>query len=170
MMKAGHLDLTAAVAGDETVLSNLLELYSHELSDLFDLDVGANGRFGYEKLPLYFSDHSHHIPFLIRLGSQLAGFALVTRGSAASDDPHALDVAEFFVLRRYRRAGVGRSAAFVLFDQFAGHWTVRVLQQNAAALSFWRKVIDEYTRGTASERDHAGHSRAWRVFSFKSAS
>jgi hypothetical protein len=89
------------------VLSNLLELYLHDLSEIFPIEVGADGHFGYENLPLYWSYPDTHFAFLIRSGACFAGFALATRGSPATDDPQDLDVAEFFVLRRYRRAGVG---------------------------------------------------------------
>ena len=37
--------------------------------------------------------------FLIRCGNALAGCALVTRGSSASGDPDAFDVAELFGVR-----------------------------------------------------------------------
>ena len=54
------------------VLSNLLELYSHDLSDVFALEPGVDGRFGYEKLPLYWSEPESRLPFLIRAGTRLA--------------------------------------------------------------------------------------------------
>jgi catechol 2,3-dioxygenase-like lactoylglutathione lyase family enzyme len=94
--------LDAAAPGEAGVLSNLLELYAHDLSEIFSLEFGADGRFGYEKLPLYWSEPERRFPFLIRCGSRTVGFALTTRGSPASDDPDAFDVAEFFVLRRHR--------------------------------------------------------------------
>ena len=42
-----------------------------------------------------------------------------------------LDVAEFFVLRRYRRSGVGRSAAFLIWKHFPGTWTVRRVRRES---------------------------------------
>ena len=106
--RACEVVLESATLRDAAVLSNLLELYSHDLSDVFALEPGVDGRFGYEKLPLYWSEPESRFPFLIRAGTRLAGFALVTRGSPASDDCDAFDIAEFFVLRRHRRSGVGR--------------------------------------------------------------
>jgi hypothetical protein len=35
------------------VLGNLLELYVHDLSEVFPIELGPEGRFGYDKLPLY---------------------------------------------------------------------------------------------------------------------
>jgi len=158
-----------AMPPDAAVLSNLLELYSHDLSEVFNLELGANGRFGYEKLPLYWSESERRFPFLIRAGTRLAGFALVTRGSPASDDPNDFDIAEFFVLRRHRRSGVGRRAAFLLWNRFVAHWIVRVSEGNQNGLRFWASVIAEYTRGTAVEVTRPGSPHAWRVFMFNSA-
>ena len=129
--------LDVATPRDSTVLANLLELYSHDLSGMFGLEVGANGRFGYAKLPLYWQEPEHRFAFLIRHGTALAGFALATRGSPVSDDPDVFDVAEFFVMRRHRGAGIGSSAAALLWDRFAAPWTVRVAEANRGGYGFW---------------------------------
>src|ERR1700738_3100214 len=94
--------LDVAAPRDAALLAKLLELYIHDLSDAFpDIEPGHDGRFGYEHLPLYWSEPERRFPFLIRQGDRVAGFVLATRGSLASDDPGVFDVAEFFVLRRH---------------------------------------------------------------------
>ena len=150
------------------MLSNLLELYIHDLSAIFPVELGPDGRFGYAKLPLYLTEQAARQAFLIRQGSRVAGFALVTRGSPASDDPDDLDVAEFFVLRAYRRSGVGRLAARALWDTVPGCWVVRVSEANLAGLRFWNEVIRSYTGGDYVERTRPGDPHAWRVFRFAS--
>jgi predicted acetyltransferase len=161
--------LEAAAASDAGVLANLLELYLHDLSEAFPIiELGADGRFGYDKLPLYWSEPERRLPFLIRYGTRVAGFVLVTRGSPASDDPEVFDVAEFFVLRRHRRSGVGRRAAFLVWDRLPGRWIVRVSEGNRGAIPFWAGVIADYTSGAATEFTRAGSPNAWRVFSFES--
>jgi predicted acetyltransferase len=119
-----------AVHRDATVIANLLELYSHDLREAFSLELGTGARFGYESLPLYWSKPDRRFPFLVRRGNLLVGFALVTRGSPASDDPNVFDVAEFFVVRRHRRCGVGRRAAFLLWSRVAARWIVRASEAN----------------------------------------
>jgi predicted acetyltransferase len=116
------------------VLGNLLELYVHDLSDVFPIELGPEGRFGYDKLPLYWAEPAVRHAFLIKHGGHLAGFAFATRGSPASENPEDLDVAEFFVLRGHRRSGVGRRAAMALWDAVPGHWVVRVSEANRAGL------------------------------------
>jgi predicted acetyltransferase len=161
--------LEPATRSDAVLLANLLELYSHDLSDVFALEPGPDGRFGYEKLPRYWSEPERRFPFLIRVGARLAGFALVTRGSPASEDPDDFDIAEFFVLRRHRHSGVGRRAAFLLWNRFVTRWIVRVSEGNPEGLRFWASVVGEYTSGTAVQTTSPGSPHAWRVFSFNSA-
>jgi len=150
------------------LLSHLLELYLHDLSDIFPIDLGPDGRFGYDRLPLYFEEPERRLPFVIRANGQPAGFALVTRGSPVTEDPSDLDVAEFFVARRYRRSSVGRSAAFQLWDRMPGHWIVRVSEGNRRGLPFWRRIIAEYTHGVFSVHTLPGTPYPWCVLKFRS--
>jgi predicted acetyltransferase len=162
--------LDVATLRDAPLLANLLQLYIHDLSEAFpSVELGADGRYSYEKLPLYWSEPERRFPFLIRFEARVAGFALVTRGSPATDDPDVFDLAEFFVLRRHRRSGVGRGAAFLLWNRLPGRWIVRVSEGNPGALRFWTDVIGEYTMGTAMQFERSGNPNAWRVFSFDSA-
>jgi predicted acetyltransferase len=100
--------LEVATLDSARMLENLLELYMHDLSEIFPIEVGADGRFCYDRLPMYWSEPEKRFPFLILSGAQIAGFALATRGSPATDDPEDLDVAELFILRGHRRTGIGR--------------------------------------------------------------
>jgi predicted acetyltransferase len=162
------VSLDVATAADAALLANLLELYAYDLSEAFpDVELGPNGRFGYSKLSLYWSEPERRFAFLIRLGGRVAGFALAVRGSPAADDPEVLDVAEFFVLRRYRRAGVGRRAALLLWDRLPGKWTVRVVERNPAGLAFWRATIAEAADATVTETTRPALAQTWRVFSFE---
>lgn len=161
--------LDAATQADSPLLENLLELYIHDLSAAFpSIELGADGRFGYAKLPLYWAEPERRFPFLIRHQGRLAGFALATRGSPVSDDPNVFDVAEFFVLRRFRRSGVGRQAVRLLWQRLPGNWIVRASQGSPGAVPFWARVIAEYSAGTATEATRPGVPHPWRVFSFQS--
>src|SRR5262249_11253970 len=114
-------------------------------------------------------DASERFPFLIRADGRLAGFALVRR---IDTNPATYDMGEFFVLRRYRRTGIGGTAARELFDRFAGAWQVRELPANMSAQAFWRRVIDEYVRGdfTEGQEFFPAHGREFVVQRFRSAS
>lgn len=168
-MIASEVTLELATPERALMLSNLLELYIHDMSEIFPLEPGPDGRFGYGSLPLYWSEPQKRFAFLIRTGARLAGFVLVTRGSPVTSHPEDLDVAEFFVLRGVRRTGVGRRAAFLLWDRLPGQWVVRVSEGNRAALRFWPAILQEYTGGVFSESKHPSGPHGTRVFSFRSA-
>ena len=162
-----EVSLEIANRQDEPVLANLLELYIHDLSEAFAVDIRADGRFGYN-VGRYWNEPDRRYPFLIRANGRLAGFALIQRGSPATDDPADLDIAEFFVLRRHRRSGVGRLAARQLWDRMPGHWVVRVSNGNLPALPFWRAVIEDYTGGAFSEEQRPGSPHSWTVLQLNS--
>ncbi len=162
-------DLLERVGPDAApLLENLLELYIHDLSEIVPVEPGPDGRFGYPRLALYWSEPERRHAFLIRSSVGVVGFALVTRGSPASDDPEALDVAEFFVLRRHRRSGIGREAAVALWDRIPGHWVVRVFEANRAGVPFWKSVVRDYSGGVFSEFTRSEPFGERRVFTFRS--
>lgn len=158
-------------AGQEqkSVLENLLQLYAHDFSDFHEVEIGADGRFVYKNLPLYWTDPNRH-PFLLFVDGKLAGFAFVKRGSEVSGDESVWDMAEFFILRGYRRRGVASAAARMMWTRFAGRWEVRVMQSNAAAANFWSRVIDSFTGKSIRPQQVEIAGEAWNVFSFDSSS
>jgi predicted acetyltransferase len=168
VLASDAVTLERATPDMSPLLENLLELYIHDLSEIFAVELGPDGRFGYAKLPLYWADPVGRHIFLIKYGSRVAGLAMATRGSPASQRPTDLDVAEFFVLRAFRRLGVGRQAAFMLWDTIRGQWVVRVVERNGTGVNFWGEVVRSYTSGMFGESTMSDTPNAWRVFTFKS--
>jgi len=142
--------LLPAARAELSLLANLFQLYAYDFSEVLPLAVGADGRFPAPALETYWSDPGRD-PFLLRVDDHPAGFALIHHGSRISGDPQVVDMAEFFVLRRYRRHGVGTRAALALFGRFRGRWEVRQLPANASASRFWRAVIAAHTGGRYTE-------------------
>jgi predicted acetyltransferase len=148
--------ISPAKSEERPALENLVQLYCYDFSEMFPLEVGADGRFAaLNDLAPYWVDEWRH-PLFILVGRTLAGFALVHERSRLTGAQGVFDMAEFFVMRRYRRQGVGRAAAFRLFETFQGPWEVRQRRENPAATSFWRKVIAGYTNGDFQESDLHG--------------
>ena len=144
------ISLDPARPEERLPLANLLQLYSYDWSALLPLDVGDDGRFDDYPLDAYWQDDWRH-PFLIRADGKLAGFALVSLRSRLTGAAGVADMAEFFVMRRYRRRGVGLGAASAAFDRFKGRWEVRQRPDNVEATAFWRRVIARYTKGNYQE-------------------
>ena len=145
-----NVEVRKAALEEKIVLRHLLELYEYDFSELEDRDLDPHGLFGYPWLDHYWTEAGRY-PFLVRVEGKLAGFVLV-RTLEESELGHTYSVAEFFILRKYRRSGVGSQVAGHIFDMFPGPWSVAQTQSNHAAQAFWRKVISEYTRGNYQER------------------
>lgn len=126
--------VTVATVDDKPVLRRLLELNAHEFSELDGRDPGPSGEFGSPYLDHYWTEGEHRQPFLIRVGDVLAGCVLVRSGQTSS-------IAEFFVLRKHRRSGVGTAAARAVFAARPGPWRVHQVRGNDAAVAFWRRAI-----------------------------
>jgi len=163
----GQVEVIPASAEDQPVLANMLELYAHDFSEFLDIDLNHEGRFGYDKLPLYWREPGRH-PFLIRWNGKLAGFVLVKRGSETSGDETVWDMAEFFVLRRYLKRGIGAAGAHAIWSRFPGKWEVRVMQSNQAATTFWQQAINKFTGQSVAPIAIIHHQRPWHVFGFES--
>jgi predicted acetyltransferase len=149
-----NIEMHRATVDDKSVLRNLLELCQHDYSEYDGMDVNEHGLFGYNYLDNYWTEEGRH-PFLIKVSSKLAGFVLVRTIHEPGNTPiHT--IAEFFVMRKYRRQGVGRYAAQQVFDMFSGSWSVAQEEENVPAQAFWRKVISEYTDGRYKEDQSTG--------------
>ena len=139
------IEVQQASLEDKPILRNLLELYEYDSSEFEPRDVDAHGLYGYRWLDHYWTESGRY-PFLVRVDRKLAGFVLVR-----TLDDSTYSMAEFFILRKYRRQGVGRGVAQQIFDMFPGRWNVAQMENNYSAQAFWRKVISAYTQGNYQE-------------------
>jgi predicted acetyltransferase len=144
------ISLDPASAAERPLLESLFQLYAYDWSELVSLEIGRDGRFATPSLDAYWQE-AHHHPFLIRVEGRLAGFVLIGARSRLTGTPGVFDMAEFFVMRKYRRQGVGFAAASAAFARFPGRWEIRQRNENAAATVFWRRVIARYTGGSYEE-------------------
>lgn len=162
--------IEAVAFEDKPVLRRLVQLYLHDMSEFTGADVDAHGEYGYRYFDHYWSPDAgeeRHALF-IRADGAFAGFALVRR---VRDE---WQMAEFFVMRRFRREGIGSLAAAAMFRRFPGRWSVHQLPTNLPAQAFWTGVIRAVAGGQFEEGreddgatwqrfispDHDGDSRA----------
>jgi len=132
----------------KAVVLNLGLYYIHDFTDFLGFRCPDNGLFRTSHWEKYWTEPDRRA-FLIKCDGEPAGFALV--GPDGTQPDTQFDMGEFFIMRKFRRRGLGQQAAFSLFDRFRGRWEVRVVVQNKPALDFWRKVIDRYTGGKHRE-------------------
>lgn len=58
---------------------------------------------------------------------------------------------QFFIMRKYRRLGIGGTAASEIFDTIRGRWEIGQMPTNVAAQRFWRSVVATYTDNSFTE-------------------
>ena len=137
------LRLIEATEEHRPLLERMLQLYLHDLSEFADTEP--------DKFGVYCKDHALSeegrgdlCSFLILLRGKPAGFACFRPVRSHSSEPARL-LEDYFVLRSYRRLGIGEEAARMLFDQIPGRWEIEIPDQNDVARSFWRQVMRRYT-------------------------
>ena len=141
-----HIELKPVQIEDREILSNLLEKYDYEFSQYDHRDVNKLGLYGYPYLDYYWVEEKRWAYFIVADG-KLAGFAMVIDLPEVEGTETDFQMAEFFVLYKYRRAGVGRRALFQVLDKHKGRWQLRRHPKNIASVHFWDNSINEYTKG-----------------------
>ena len=88
-------------------------------------------------------DDPNAFPFLIRYDGELAGFAIVNKSGSEPGIDYLM--AQFFIMRKFKRQGIGRQVAYQCFDRFSGVWEVMVFPGCESTYRFWRAVIKHYS-------------------------
>ena len=161
----GALEVRRAEAADRPALARMLELYQHDLSDLWDQELDGQGEYGYA-LDRYWQDSDCHA-FVALAAGHCAGFALVDAAVKVGRSGQWMD--QFFVMKKHRRAGVGRAIAMAVFTALPGQWEVGQMTSNLRAQAFWRRVIAEHTEGRYTEHELTGGGWQGFVQCFRSA-
>ena len=141
------LEVIEALPSQAHTIQNLMQLYVHDFSEQWsDMERGELGDDGlfpeYPYLETYWHKNGH-IPLLIKRGGHLAGFALINDHSH-SGLPVDRNMAEFFIVRKHRRGGVGTAVAHTIFSRYPGQWEAAVARRNVGALGFWRNAIRQH--------------------------
>ena len=126
-----------------------MELYQYDFSEFDGQDLDEHGCFGYGDLDYFWFEPTHAV-FLVTVDEKLAGFVLIDDEVVVTGNERS--VTEFFIMRKYRRQGVGKQVAIEVFRRLPAKWEVRVIEQNFAAQDFWRCVIAEYTQDKFQEK------------------
>lgn len=158
MQEMREVFVVEATVSDKPIIGNLIQLYLYDMTADLPFPVGRDGRFEYD-----FFDRFWQHPYLIFSGSELAGFAFVVNGSPISNAPDRFFMAEFFVLKAYRRLGVGAFAFSEIVERHHGPWQVGVIDKNGGAGAFWKKVVKPYS---PSSQTHHFDGEDWLIYEF----
>lgn len=156
------IDVSPIPIEDKPVLRQLFELYRYDFSAFDDRDLSDHGWYDYGYLDNYWTENDR-FPFMIRFEGKLAGFALVRR--LLQNGEEVMSISEYFVLRKFRRQGIGEAAIQQIVKQFPGRWTLSINGANIEALAFWPKVLSRVTEGTAVARP--SNRPGWVIHDFR---
>jgi predicted acetyltransferase len=143
------LTVTRTADSERQLLQQMLELYQHDLSDIWDQDLDVRGEFGYSTERFW--QDPNCAAYIFRIEEHPAGFALVDKEVKVPGGEFWMD--QFFVMKKYRKQGVGSDAANIVFNSHIGQWQVGQMMDNFVAQSFWRKTISSYTANQYKETE-----------------
>jgi predicted acetyltransferase len=141
------VELTAVTDDHKDVLANLLQFYCYDFSEFDGEELTPHGTFVYRYLDHYFTEDDREA-CLISADGNLAGFTMTRRLADGTRN-----VAEFFVVRRHRRHGVGRTAAHRMLRRHPGRWRLSFYHANHAAARFWPAVVAAIAESPVESRD-----------------
>ena len=145
-----NIQIIKVLEEQKQLISNLLQFYMYDFSEYTGHDIEPTGLFGiYPDLEKYWNDETR-FPYLIRKDEKDIGFVFVRLIQTA--ERNYFSIAEFFIMRKYRRKNIGRQAAVQVLDLHKGNWEIFQMESNIPAHAFWCRVILDYTRGQFSER------------------
>lgn len=173
------IQILDATEQDFPIVQNLVRFYVYDMSETMGWPCPENGLYGgCDDLPEYWwtsstpeelesitqkltitipynmhfdrwpAGYQGH-PFMVRVDDELAGFAMIKQMGA--NDEADYDMGEFFIVRKFRRKGVGRTVAYYLFNRFPGIWQVRQMIAHKPAQAFWRQIITDYSGNQVQE-------------------
>ena len=152
------MNLNEIYKKEKIINAHFRKKYNYESEDIFNKQVlellCELSEFAYEtKCFKYWKDENRH-PYILKCNGELAGFVL-----QRYNENNYNEIAEFFVLNKYRKLGAGTFMAKEIFKKYRGKWEIRTLLKNKRGQEFWRKIVKEVSNGEYIEQLIRNNSR-----------
>ncbi|WP_394560648.1 GNAT family N-acetyltransferase [Aquipseudomonas alcaligenes] len=134
-----QIELVPTTVDQLPLIANLYQFYAYESSDWEEEEIEADGRFYIHEphLARYWQDAGWSASLILADGF-IAGFLLIERSELPGID--AREFADLFILKKYRRHGIGRALAEQVMND-GSTWLVRFYAGDEPAAAFWRNVL-----------------------------
>ena len=132
--------LDKVTTSNKEILYRLLQysLFEESMYDFNEMNI--EGLFEYKEFGLYFTDVNRYAYFIKEKGNnKLLGFVMLRK------DGNNYNLTEFMIIPKYRRKGLGREVALMVFKMYRGNFEVSPSFGSKGAFNFWESVIKEYT-------------------------
>jgi predicted acetyltransferase len=141
-----NIEIVQVSKNEKEILRNLLEKYNYEFSQYDNNDVNELGLYGYDWLDCYWTEEKRWA-YIIKYNNKIAGFMMINDYQETPGIKTDYSMAEFFIMYKYRRMGIGKHAVKYAFDKYKGKWQLKRHPKNIGSVYFWNKIIKEYTKG-----------------------
>lgn len=137
------LHIEKASADRKEVLKNLMSLYLHDLSEFVgNIDLNSNnGLYEFDVFEWFFEKEGL-TPFFIQLDRDPIGFILLQSGPYSNQEHADYVLNSFFILKKYRRKGLGKQACNQFFEIYPGRYAIAQASTNIPAIKFWKNVYE----------------------------
>lgn len=146
MEKEMSVEIVKVEEEQREILAHLIELYEYDFSEYENSDVNSYGLYGYSYLDYYWTEEKRYAYF-IKVDGKLAGFVMVCGFCYVSQDNDTLFMSEFFVMKKYRKQGIGKKVAMEVLKMHPGKWELTVHPNNPISHKFWESVIKQASVG-----------------------
>lgn len=136
-----NIEVIRVMEEEREILARLLELYEYDFSEYENSDLNFLGLYGYPYLDYYWTEDGR-FAYFIKVDGKLAGFIMICDYCYVSEDKDTFFMSEFFVMKKYRKSGIGKYAARKAFDLHRGKWELTVHPNNKVSHVFWESVIE----------------------------
>lgn len=131
------IQLVPTTIENHPTIQNMGRFYVYDMSEYLGSEQGwempEDGLYECIDFKKYWDEKGSY-PFLVRYENEIAGFAIIDK--KGSDSTIDFNMAQFFILRKFKNKGIARHVAHLCFDKFPGVWEVMVIPGNEGAYRF----------------------------------
>ncbi|QDQ27241.1 GNAT family N-acetyltransferase [Chitinimonas arctica] len=134
-----QIEICPTSLADKRTIWNLFQFYCYDTSIEDGYDVEADGFFSLSAD--YFAqywDKPRWSAHLVRANGAIAGFVLIEPSDVL---PHAQEIGDLFILKRWRRQGIAEHVAKQFLARRTETWAITVFNEWRDARSFWTKMF-----------------------------
>ena len=131
------IDILLAPIEKKHIIRHLLELYVHDMSEWEQTDVNEAGLYGYKYLDHFWTEDGRY-PYLMTADGHYCGFAFVRTAPVQGEYN---SIAEFFIMRKYRKHGLARHLLEYVHEHHLGEWSHSAHINNLVSQAMCRKVF-----------------------------
>jgi predicted acetyltransferase len=160
------MQITKVEQNGKDILRQLITLFLHDLSEFnSDLEINqSNGLFEFDVFEWFFEKEGL-TPFFIHEEDKIIGFILLQSGQFSNQEFADYVLNSFFIIKKYRRRGLGKEACKEFFKQFPGRYAISQVKTNTPAIHFWKSIYKSFSiEFYEKEEIEEGHEVIYQYF------